>query len=152
MPITADLTKLDAAALQRFVDGPVTDFVNSILQARREHGGQISVGDIANGYTNTENVALRRPLAIGFMAGDDSVHGASLNTNTVSGAKNIDDILKGQQQSYQQLHDGLIKLIQDFLQKQHQQFDRISAEEFLDHITVATTDNPAHTGANTTRT
>ncbi|RKE22125.1 type VII secretion system-associated protein [Streptomyces sp. TLI_171] len=142
MATDADLTSLDQGALQTFINGPLTQFIEYVVAARRESGGNLSVGDIAQGYTNASNVSLAKPLALGLMAGSDAVHGQALNSGTVTAAKLLDNIFASEDQQFERIKQGLLDLIKDFLEHQGSNLDSISAEELLNHITVTPTAGP----------
>ncbi|MFD3993250.1 type VII secretion system-associated protein [Streptomyces sp. NPDC058583] len=149
MPTQAQLTKLDTPAIQAFINGPLTEFLNAIVELGKDSGTTLSPRNIARGYTNPDTFSLTKPLAIGLMAGDDTVHGSTLNSSTLKFTQSIDTMLQNMTNLSQEIKDTLLKMIDEFLKKQGGTLDDIKAQEFLNTIksSGSTPNDPTKTGA-----
>ncbi|MFD3941809.1 type VII secretion system-associated protein [Streptomyces sp. NPDC058579] len=134
MPTQAQLTKLDTPAIQAFINGPLTEFLNAIVELGKDSGTALSPRNIARGYTNPDTFALMKPLAIGLMSGDDTVHGSTLNSTTLKFTQSIDTMLQQMTNLSEEIRDTLLKMIDEFLKKQGGTLDDIKAQEFLNTI------------------
>ncbi|MFD8012765.1 type VII secretion system-associated protein [Streptomyces sp. NPDC058955] len=143
MPTQANLTKLDATAVNAFVNGPLAEFLAALDLIGQDSGGTLSPRSIAHGYTNPDTFPLTKPLAIGLMAGGDTVHGSTLNTSTLKFTQSVDQNLRNLQNLSQELRDTLIAMVEKFLTKQGQSLTQISAQEFLN--TIRSASGPATT-------
>ncbi|GGQ79324.1 type VII secretion system-associated protein [Streptomyces flaveolus] len=152
MPTEAQLTTLDSAALRKFIEGPLTEFINDLVKVRSDDGNTLAVRSVAHGYTQPDTFYLTKPLALGYMGADDTVHGNTFNSKTLSFAEALDGILQAQSDSVlPHIKDGLQKVITEFMKQQGGNLESIKASDFLEYVKVesATTIDPTKIPATT---
>ncbi|MFM9498994.1 type VII secretion system-associated protein [Streptomyces galilaeus] len=121
----ADLTKLDAPALQSFIDNDVHQFKTDIVTLRTSRAGTKSLYDMANSTT---------PLAIGGLAGDADTGGKNVIGNTVNAAKAIDAVLNRHAAALDDLERNLQNVITTMLKTQGSNLEQVDGEKFLTAI------------------
>lgn len=121
----ADLTKLDAPALQSFIDNDVRQFKADITALRTTSGDRKSLYDLS---TDTA------PLALGPMAGDADSGGKNVNSNVVAAAKAIDGVLNKHSTAVDDLERNLQNVITTMLKTQGQNLAEVDGQKFLTAI------------------
>ncbi|MFG2631466.1 type VII secretion system-associated protein [Streptomyces sp. NPDC048473] len=121
----ADLTKLDAPALQAFVDEDVHKFKTDIVTLRTTNEGRKSLYDLA---------ATSLPLLIGPMSEDGDSGGKNVVSNTVTAAKNIDVVLNRHSTAIDDLERNLRDVITTMLKTQSDNLADVDGQKFLTAI------------------
>ncbi|MGW3290753.1 type VII secretion system-associated protein [Streptomyces sp. NPDC001002] len=121
----ADLTKLDAHALQAFIDGDVTPFYNDIVALRAPGQTPPALFDIGT---------QPKPLLLGQMNGDNDTSGATVLKNLVTTANAIDKVLNNHQSAFDDLRTELENVIKTMLKTQSDNLGNVDGEKFLTAI------------------
>jgi hypothetical protein len=121
----ADLTKLDAAGLQAFIDGDLTTFYQDILALRSAGQNPPSLYDTA---------ASPAPLTLGQMNGDTDTGGKGVVANAQTAAGAIDAVLNKHQTAFADLKIELNDVITTMLQTQDDSLTSIDGQKFLSAI------------------
>ncbi|MEV5493482.1 type VII secretion system-associated protein [Streptomyces bobili] len=127
----ADLTKLDAQALQSFIDNDVHQFKTDIVTLRTSQPALKSLYDIANSTA---------PLAIGALAGDTDTGGKNVTGNTATAARAIDTVLNRHAVALDDLERNLRNVITTMLKTQGSNLEQVDGEKFLTAIGPYDTD------------
>ncbi|MCF2131847.1 type VII secretion system-associated protein [Strepomyces sp. STD 3.1] len=117
-----NLTSLDPAALQSFIDNEIGDYKTALVNLRTSNGDRRSLFDLGH---------VSQPLLIGNMAGDDETGGKKIVTNTVNAAKAIDGVLNAHVTMVDDLDRGLRDTIEKMKKAQQHNLDEVKAETFL---------------------
>ncbi|WP_318219074.1 type VII secretion system-associated protein [Streptomyces sp. SCL15-6] len=126
-----DLTKLDAQALQSFIDNDVHQFKTDIVTLRTSQPALKSLYDIANSTA---------PLAIGALAGDTDTGGKNVTGNTTTAARAIDTVLNRHAVALDDLERNLRNVITTMLKTQGSNLEQVDGEKFLTAIGPYDTD------------
>jgi hypothetical protein len=121
----ADLTKLDAHALQSFIDNDVRQFKTDIVTLRTSQPALKSLYDISNSTA---------PLAIGALTGDTDTGGKSVTGNTTTAARAIDTVLNRHAVALDDLERNLQNVITTMLKTQGSNLEQVDGEKFLTAI------------------
>jgi hypothetical protein len=121
----ADLTKLDAKALQDFIDDDVTAFINDIVSLRKAGQTPPALFDLGNSPT---------PVAMGQMGGDDATGGKSVISNAQNAAQAIDKVLRTHKESFEELKKELQNVITTMLKTQGDTLVTIDGQKFVDAL------------------
>ncbi|MFD8810917.1 type VII secretion system-associated protein [Streptomyces sp. NPDC059627] len=121
----ADLTKLDAQALQAFIDNDVTTFYNDIVALRRAGQTPPALFDVAN---------EPKPLLLGQMNTDGDTGGDNVLKNAIAAATAIDKVLNSHQSGFQDLRTELENVITTMLKTQGDNLADVDAQKFLSAI------------------
>lgn len=120
-----NLTKLDAPALQAFIDEDVHQFKTDITTLRTSHGDRKSLYDISNST---------QPLALGPMAGDGDSGGQNVIKNLVTASGAIDAVLNKHSTAIDDLERNLQDVIVTMLKTQGDNLVDIDGQKFLTAI------------------
>ncbi|MFE4663701.1 type VII secretion system-associated protein [Streptomyces sp. NPDC056716] len=128
-----DLTYLDSASLNTFLQNDVKDFIADLVAIRADDpSGVPAVKSLVEGKQYPETLQQNPLLAIGLMGGSDEVHGQSLLAVVGSAAGSVDGILAFQQQLFDEISDDLQKTIDTLLTTQGTSLEAIEGQELLD--------------------
>ncbi|MFE4654278.1 type VII secretion system-associated protein [Streptomyces sp. NPDC056707] len=136
MPTEAHLTQLDSPAVKAFINGPLTEFLNDLRAIMTDEGDVPSVSGIAGGRSTASTIYLNKPLALGYIGGDDTVHGATFSKAVLSFAKSADDVLQHQDTVFKKIENAMMETIDKFLKQQGDNLQGIKAADFLDLLGV----------------
>ncbi|MFG2945822.1 type VII secretion system-associated protein [Streptomyces adustus] len=132
----ADLTQLDGAGLQRFVDNDLADFIDALKAIRKDStadsGGVRALRSIVDGATTPDTLQQNQALAIGLMDDDDSLHGKALSTAVTNAAKSVDGVLAHHVKLFDEIDRDLGQTIRTLLNTQGSSLHSIDAEKLLD--------------------
>ncbi|MFE8950247.1 type VII secretion system-associated protein [Streptomyces sp. NPDC007856] len=120
----ASLTKLDATALQAFIDTDLSHFLTDIEHLRAPGQTPLALYDVGNGH----------PLVLGNLEGDDNTGGKNLVTNTKTAATAIDAVLNKHKTAFTNLKSELHTIITTMLKTKDQNLQSIEAQKFLKGI------------------
>ncbi|RMB87617.1 type VII secretion system-associated protein [Streptomyces shenzhenensis] len=126
----ADLSHLDKASIQSFIDGDLATFVEDLKQILE---GDLSMRDLADGITTEETVGAvtaGKPLMMGTIDADDLTSGSSFADAL---AKNIDGvvtILLGQQDTFDEIDEALQTTVNELFKAQGDNLGNIEADKF----------------------
>ncbi|MFK4688183.1 type VII secretion system-associated protein [Streptomyces pristinaespiralis] len=131
-----DLTQLDAAHLQTFIDTEVADFDKDLVDIGKDvPKGARALKSLVEGYHAHEGDHLQENpyLAIGLMAAEGGlVKGNALVSRVADAAKGIVDVLTAEQNLFKHIARNLEETIKVLQKNQDQSLTAISAEKMLD--------------------
>ncbi|MFF7361761.1 type VII secretion system-associated protein [Streptomyces sp. NPDC008125] len=136
----ADLTHLDSAGLQRFKDNDIADFIADLKAIGKDEAGVRALHSIVKGITTPEHIDENPVLAIGLMAGDETVSGSSLVTVVKTAAEAIDEIFDAQSTLFGDIDRDLGETIRTLLKTQGASLTSIDGEKLLDIFSDVDTD------------
>ncbi|MEU8588763.1 type VII secretion system-associated protein [Streptomyces sp. NPDC048664] len=129
----ADLTHLDKAGMQAFVNGDLADFITAIDKIRKDDpAGARALKSLLDGRNTADTLQENPFLAIGLMAGSDDVHGASLITKVKAMAQSVDDIFGSQKTLFKDIDTDVRETIRTLLATQGDNLGSIDGEKLLD--------------------
>ncbi|TXC99886.1 type VII secretion system-associated protein [Streptomyces sp. ISID311] len=128
-----DLTHLDAHAVQTFIDNDVSDFMSALEKIRKDDpGGVRALKSILDGTATVDTLDENQILAIGLMAGDDSLHGQNLIKAVQTVATSVDEILATQGTLFKDIDRDLRRTVKTLLDTQGSSLASIDGEKLLD--------------------
>jgi hypothetical protein len=129
----ADLTHLDKAALQAFVDGDLHDFISQLTAIRQDDpNGAWALRSLVEGETTPTTLQQNPILAIGTMAGDDTAKGQTLIAKIKTNATAVDKVLKDQGTLFGDIDSDLRETITTLLNTQGGSLESIAGAKLLD--------------------
>lgn len=150
----ADLTHLDGAALKRFLDNDLDDFVEALKAIRKDStadsGGVRALKSIVDGRTTPDTLQQSQALTIGTLGTDDSTHGKTLLTAVTDAAGTVDTVFGSQQNLFGDISRDLKQTITTLLDAQGSSLHSIGAEQLLDVFSDVGDDLSEDTGSNST--
>ncbi|MEU3521807.1 type VII secretion system-associated protein [Streptomyces sp. NPDC006654] len=120
-----DLTKLNAPALQAFIDHDVAQFARDISDLRTSNDSRRSLYDTANASD---------VFVLGNLAGDSDTAAKNVVTNTVAAAKAIDGVLNRHSTAFADLDRNLRSVITTMLKTQGKSLQDVDGQKFLTAI------------------
>lgn len=127
-----DLTRLDAKALQAFIDNDVAGFRKELEDIRKDTPEIPALKSLIQGYTTPGHLMENPVLAIGLLGADDAVHGKTLTAGVSNEAKAIDDVLAAQSLLFKHMKRDLQETIKTLLKNQDASLEAIGGEKLLD--------------------
>ncbi|MGW5352700.1 type VII secretion system-associated protein [Streptomyces sp. NPDC004031] len=121
----ADLTKLDAKALQDFIDDDVSAFITDIANLRKAGQKPPALFDLGSSPT---------PVTMGQMGGDDTTGGKNVVSNAQNAAQAIDKVLRTHKESFEELKKELQKVITTMLKTQGDTLATLDGQKFVDAL------------------
>lgn len=121
----ADLTTLNSAKLQAFIDHDVQTFQDNLRDMRAPGSTPMALFDLAN---------AAQPLAIGQMSGDGDTSGKDVATNMAKAASAIDGVLGRHVVAFADLHRNLGEVITTMLKTQGDNLSTVDSQKFLTAI------------------
>ncbi|MFB7502327.1 type VII secretion system-associated protein [Streptomyces broussonetiae] len=123
---STDLTRLDAPALQTFIDTDVSHFIDDITHVRAPGQTPLSLYDVGSSSSH--------PLHLGNLEGDDNTGGKSVVTNMKTAATAIDNVFNKHVTAFTALRGELQDVIKDLLKAHGENLTSIQAQKFLTAI------------------
>ncbi|MFJ5266790.1 type VII secretion system-associated protein [Streptomyces sp. NPDC088387] len=120
-----NLTKLDAAGLQAFIDGDLVPFLNRLKELRAPGQTPPSLFDVST---------MPRPLLLGNMNSDSDTGGDNVVKNAKTAATAIDTVLNKHVSAFQDLELELRNVITTMLNTQNTSLTDIDGQKFLSAI------------------
>ncbi|MFK0120064.1 type VII secretion system-associated protein [Streptomyces sp. NPDC090994] len=131
----ADLTHLDSTALRNFKNNDVADFINDLLNIRKDNAGVRSLKNLV-AETGTDSAAgAAKILRIGLMGGgdtEDPTGGGALVQKLKEQATSLDSIFTSQKTLFDDIDDALDETITTLLKTQGESLTSIDGEKLLD--------------------
>ncbi|MET8832059.1 type VII secretion system-associated protein [Streptomyces sp. NPDC004610] len=138
-----NLTQLNSANLQAFIEGDLLPFLKRITELRAPGQDPPSLFDVAN---------RPRPLVLGQMNDDSDTGGGGVVKNAITAAEAIDKVLLKHQEAFKDLDLELRNVIKTFLKTQDDNLTSVEGQKFLTAINdyVGEMDGGSGGGSNST--
>ncbi|MEU9336717.1 type VII secretion system-associated protein [Streptomyces sp. NPDC048290] len=120
-----NLTELNAANLQAFIDSELVAFYKRLVQLRAPGQTPPSLFDVSS---------MPKPLVLGQMNGDSDTGGEGVLSNAVTAAGAIDKVLNKHQSALRDLELELRDVIKKFLKTQDDNLVNVEAQKFMSAI------------------
>ena len=128
----ADFSHLDKQHMQKFVDGDLTEFIGDLKKILE---GDPSMRDMDEGVTTEDNVggvSAGMPIMMGLIDGSDLTSGESFAESLANNITTVVDILQGEQDTFQDIDDGLRTTLEELFKTQESNLSSIKANEFTE--------------------
>ncbi|WP_030618821.1 type VII secretion system-associated protein [Streptomyces fulvoviolaceus] len=126
----ADFSHTDKQSIQAFIDGSLASFIGDLKKILE---GDPSMLDMEEGRYGEDRVtAIHRgdPLMMGVIERDDLTSGQSLAESLSTNISTVVDVLTAQQDTFNEIDDGLRATLHELFKTQGDNLGNISAEEF----------------------
>ncbi|MGW4729036.1 type VII secretion system-associated protein [Streptomyces shenzhenensis] len=126
----ADLSHLDKASIQSFIDGDLATFVEDLKQILE---GDLSMRDLADGITTEETVGAvtaGKPIMMGTIDADDLTSGSSFADALAKNIEGVVTILLGQQDTFDEIDEALQTTVNELFKAQGDNLGNIEAGKF----------------------
>ncbi|MFE7972507.1 type VII secretion system-associated protein [Streptomyces shenzhenensis] len=126
----ADLSHLDKASIQSFIDGDLATFVEDLKQILE---GDLSMRDLADGITTEKTVGAvtaGKPLMMGTIDADDLTSGSSFADALAKNIEAVVTILLGQQDTFDEIDEALQTTVNELFKAQGDNLGSIEADKF----------------------
>ncbi|MEU1298330.1 type VII secretion system-associated protein [Streptomyces shenzhenensis] len=126
----ADLSHLDKASIQSFIDGDLATFVEDLKQILE---GDLSMRDLADGITTEKTVGAvtaGKPLMMGTIDADDLTSGSSFADALAKNIEGVVTILLGQQDTFDEIDEALQTTVNELFKAQGDNLGNIEADKF----------------------
>ncbi|MGP2438313.1 type VII secretion system-associated protein [Streptomyces sp. JW3] len=131
----ADLTHLDSEALKNFRNNDVADFIDALLEIRKDKAGVRSLKNLVAETGTGSASGAAKILRIGLMGGgdtEDPTGGGALVTALKTQATSLDDIFTSQKTLFDDIDDALGETITTLLKTQGDSLTSIDGEKLMD--------------------
>ncbi|MEV7796388.1 MULTISPECIES: type VII secretion system-associated protein [unclassified Streptomyces] len=126
----ADLSELDKASLQAFIEQDLSEFKADIKKVLE---GDPSLKAMSEGRTTADTVLAigkNEPLVMGKIGESDDVNGESFVKSLASNIETAVTTLEGQLSTFEEIEDGLRQTIEKLFKTQGDNLAAIDAEDF----------------------
>ncbi|MEV5810350.1 type VII secretion system-associated protein [Streptomyces parvulus] len=133
----ADFSQLDKTSIQSFVDNDLATFITDLKKVLEEDPSMLSISD---NLTTPETVGVTsagKPLVMGMADDDDLVSGSSFTDSLASNIETVVATLKAQQDTFDEINDGLRQTLEELFKTQGDNLGSIEADAFTDVLSDA---------------
>lgn len=145
----ADFSHTDKQSIQTFIDGSLASFIGDLKKILE---GDPSMLDMEEGrYTEDAVGAIERgkPLMMGRIDRDDLTSGTSLTDSLSTSISTVVDVLTAQQDTFNELDEGLRTTLHELFKTQGDNLGNISADEFSSTMSDSGFDGSSSSGDST---